>query len=124
MGFNSQFQSLLWVFTVVWSDLSRVCSLLFVRECTAMASQTRRMAFPKVVIERDSDTEQSSSDDEGQAEEEEGPLSESESEEEDVKENLVEEKSKEKCDEKKKGKATITISLKKVCKVSVFPFLC
>ncbi|XP_044483911.1 protein DAMAGED DNA-BINDING 2 isoform X2 [Mangifera indica] len=82
-----------------------------------MASQTRRMAFPKVVIERDSDTEQSSSDDEGQAEEEEGPLSESESEEEDVKENLVEEKSKEKCDEKKKGKATITISLKKVCKV-------
>ncbi|KAJ0020433.1 hypothetical protein Pint_32559 [Pistacia integerrima] len=82
-----------------------------------MAPQTRRLAFPKVVIERDSDTEQSSSDDEGQEEEEEeGPLSESESEEE-GKENGFEEKSEENFDAKKKGKAPITISLKKVCKV-------
>lgn len=80
-----------------------------------MAPQTRRMAFPRVVIERDTDTEQSSSEDE-EEDQEEGPLSESE----EVTENGREEKIEEDLDAKRKGKAPITISLKKVCKVSPF----
>ncbi|KAL4297327.1 hypothetical protein GQ457_11G019410 [Hibiscus cannabinus] len=68
-----------------------------------MAPQKRRTAFPKVLIERDTDSEQSSSDDE---EEEDPP-----SEEENV------EKTEDFNDSKKKGKSPITISLKKVCKV-------
>lgn len=72
-----------------------------------MPPQTRRMAFPKVVIERDTDSEQSSSEEE---EEEEEELEEPEV--------LVESENEEKVEEaKKKGKAPITISLKKVCKV-------
>lgn len=73
-----------------------------------MPPQTRRMAFPKVVIERDTDSDQSSS------EEEEEELEEPEV--------LVESENEEKVEEaKKKGKAPITISLKKVCKVCKKP---
>lgn len=88
-----------------------------------MAPRTRRMAFPKVLIERDTDSEQSSSsDDEDELEEEdEGPPSESEPEEEDSTKNGYEERIEEDLSLKKKGKAPITISLKKVCKVSYFP---
>ncbi|KAK8520629.1 hypothetical protein V6N13_030927 [Hibiscus sabdariffa] len=67
-----------------------------------MAPQKGRTAFPKVLIERDTDSEQSSSD-----EEEEDPPSEEENEE----------KTEDFNDSKKKGKSPITISLKKVCKV-------
>lgn len=88
-----------------------------------MAPRTRRMAFPKVLIERDTDSEQSSSsDDEDELEEEdEGPPSEPEPEEEDSTKNGYEERIEEDLSLKKKGKAPITISLKKVCKVSYFP---
>jgi DNA damage-binding protein 2 len=81
------------------------------------------MAFPKVLIERDTDSEQSSSsDDEDELEEEdEGPPSEPEPEEEDSTKNGYEERIEEDLSLKKKGKAPITISLKKVCKVSYFP---
>ncbi|XP_024033790.1 protein DAMAGED DNA-BINDING 2 isoform X2 [Citrus clementina] len=82
-----------------------------------MAPQTRRMAFPRVVIDRDTDTEQSSSEDE-EEDREEGPFSESEEE---VTENGREEKIEEDLDAKRKGKAPITISLKKVCKVCKKP---
>lgn len=93
-----------------------VCFRLIVCELAEMAPQTRRMAFPRVVIERDTDTEQSSSEDE-EEDREEGPFSESEEE---VTENGREEKIEEDLDAKRKGKAPITISLKKVCKVSPF----
>ncbi|KDP46502.1 hypothetical protein JCGZ_08474 [Jatropha curcas] len=90
-----------------------------------MAPQTRRMAFPKVVIERETDSEQSSSDDDGDIEEEEeedGPQSEvSEEEEEGGGENGNGDKNEEDLGSKKKGKAPITISLKKVCKVCKKP---
>lgn len=76
-----------------------------------MAPQARRMKFPQVVIERDSDTEESSSE-EDEVEDQED-------------EQVEEEEAKAKEEEKKqvglsannKGKAPITISLKKVCKV-------
>ncbi|KAK6235035.1 hypothetical protein SCA6_010372 [Theobroma cacao] len=71
-----------------------------------MAPQTRRTAFPKVLIGRDSDYEQSSSEEE---EEEEGPPSEEDNENEEKMEDFK--------DAKRKGKIPITISLKKVCKV-------
>ncbi|CAL8160607.1 unnamed protein product [Prunus armeniaca] len=77
-----------------------------------MPPQTRRMAFPKVVIERETDSEQSSS------EEDEAGV---EQEEEEVLESENEGKVEEALDEKKKGKAPITISLKKVCKVCKKP---
>ncbi|GLT73344.1 hypothetical protein SLA2020_452110 [Shorea laevis] len=73
-----------------------------------MAPQTRNQ-FPKVVIERDSDSEPSSSDEEEDQEEED--------EEEEVVKSENGERKEEALDEKKKGKAPITISLKKVCKV-------
>ncbi|GMJ15483.1 damaged DNA binding 2 [Hibiscus trionum] len=73
-----------------------------------MAPQPRRTAFPKVLIERDTDSEQSSSDDD---EEEEDPPSEEENG------NEKEDKTEDFNDSKKKGKSPITISLKKVCKV-------
>lgn len=79
-----------------------------------MSPQTRRMSFPKVLIERDTDSEQSSSsDEEEEAEAEEAPHSEEEEASEDVTGKVIEEDSV----AKKKGKAPITISLKKVCKV-------
>ncbi|CAI9106960.1 OLC1v1006212C1 [Oldenlandia corymbosa var. corymbosa] len=76
-----------------------------------MPAQTRRMSFPKVVIERDTDSEESSSDDEG------GDIVVEEEEEEEVVEpkyGEVEEEEEEKLAMKKKP---ITLSLKKVCKV-------
>ena len=76
-----------------------------------MAPQTRRMSFPKVIIERDTESEQSSSD-----EEEEEEIV----EEEESKNSENEEKNEVVLDAKRKGKAPMTISLKKVCKVSVF----
>ncbi|GAV89905.1 WD40 domain-containing protein, partial [Cephalotus follicularis] len=84
-------------------------------EITKMAPITRRMAFPKVLIERDTDSEQSSSEED---EEEEGPpQSESESEEEEMEGNINGTKVDEVLGSNNKGKAPITISLKKVCKV-------
>jgi DNA damage-binding protein 2 len=78
-----------------------------------MAPQTRRLTFPKVFIERETDSEPSSSDEEEEEEEVE------EEEEEKVVENknVDEERMEESLEAKKKGKAPITISLKKVCKV-------
>lgn len=81
-----------------------------------MAPQTRRMPFPKVVIERETDSEESSDE-------------ELDDEEED--DDVVEDKEEEKYEEeeklevpslvlKKKGKTPITLTLKKVCKVSLF----
>uniref|UniRef100_A0A6N2MZQ3 Uncharacterized protein n=1 Tax=Salix viminalis TaxID=40686 RepID=A0A6N2MZQ3_SALVM len=88
-----------------------------------MAPRTRRVAFPKVLIERDTDSEQSSSsDDENELEEEnEGPRSESEPEEEDSTKNGNGERIEEDLSLKRKGKEPITISLKKVCKVCKKP---
>ncbi|KAB5520394.1 hypothetical protein DKX38_024713 [Salix brachista] len=87
-----------------------------------MAPRTRRVAFPKVLIERDTDSEQSSSsDDENELEENEGPPSESEPEEEDSTKNGNGERIKEDLSLKRKGKEPITISLKKVCKVCKKP---
>lgn len=91
-----------------------------------MAPQTRRTSsFPKVVIERDTDSEESSSseeiddgDDDAVDQEEESDEEEEEEEKEVVKSDKSkgnEEKAKEEIVSKK---APITISLKKVCKVS------
>lgn len=78
-----------------------------------MAPITRRSTFPKVIIERDADSEESSSDDEGE---------DSETLEEEQENRVAESGNAEKIevglDTKRKGKAPITISLKKVCKVS------
>ncbi|KAL2664918.1 hypothetical protein AAZV13_02G190400 [Glycine max] len=82
-----------------------------------MAPVTPRTAFPKVLIERDSDSEQSSS------EEEEEKLDEEE-EEEEVGVSTANEKTEKLelgSDANRKGKAPITISLKKVCKVCKKP---
>ncbi|TKY56462.1 DAMAGED DNA-BINDING 2 [Spatholobus suberectus] len=81
-----------------------------------MAPLSRRTAFPKVLIERDSDSEQSSSEEE---EEEETP----EEEEEDgvTAANEKTEKLEVGSDANRKGKVPITISLKKVCKVCKKP---
>lgn len=83
-----------------------------------MAPQTRRMPFPKVVIERETDSEESSDE-------------ELDDEEEDDDDDVVEDKEEEIYEEeeklevpslvlKKKGKTPITLTLKKVCKVSLF----
>ncbi|PWA42618.1 Damaged DNA binding 2 [Artemisia annua] len=76
-----------------------------------MTARTRRTLFPKVVIERDTDTDESS-DDEEELEAENDVVESGDEEEEEEVEN---EGSDEKSDVK--GKAPITISLKKVCKV-------
>lgn len=83
-----------------------------------MAPVTRRVSFPKVLIERDSDSEQSSSEEEEEEtlEEEEETLE----EEDGVTENGKIEKLEVGLDTNRKGKALITISLKKVCKVTPF----
>jgi len=75
-----------------------------------MAPRTRRAASPKFVIERDEDSGESSSGEE----EEVGNVFE-DSENDDVEEEEVEETVKE---NKSREKRPITISLKKVCKVS------
>ena len=83
-----------------------------------MAPQTRRMTFPNVVIERDTDFEPSSSDDEEEEDHEEVEEEEEEEEEEGkVLDNKNEERMEQSLEAKKKGKTPITISLKKVCKV-------
>lgn len=90
-----------------------------------MAPQTRRMSFPNVVIERDTDSEESSSSEEDIGEDEESEeASESESELEGRGEELENNKLKGNYEDAKEEivakskKAPITISLKKVCKVS------
>ena len=85
-----------------------------------MAPQTRRMTFPNVVIERDTDFEPSSSDDEEEEDHEEVEEEEEEDHEEveeEVLDNKNEERMEQSLEAKKKGKTPITISLKKVCKV-------
>lgn len=82
-----------------------------------MAPHTRKMSFPKVVIERDSDSEPSSSEED--QEEEETELVE---EEEELPKNKKLERKEEALDAKKKGKAHITISLKRVCKVKAYNY--
>ncbi|XP_050237949.1 protein DAMAGED DNA-BINDING 2 [Mercurialis annua] len=77
-----------------------------------MAPQTRRLAFPQVVIERDTDSESSEDEDENDIE-----VNESESEPEVEETTNIEED----LNSKKKLKAPITISLKKVCKVCKKP---
>ncbi|XP_077222381.1 damaged DNA binding 2 [Tasmannia lanceolata] len=77
-----------------------------------MPPQTRRSSFPRVVIERDSESEEnSSSSEEENEEEEQETILKTVSENENGGNRLVSENSK------KKDKAPITISLKKVCKV-------
>jgi len=88
-----------------------------------MAPVTRRTAFPKVLIERDSESEQSSSEEE---EEEELEVNILEEEEDDHGVPTASEKTENLelgSDANRKGKAPITISLKKVCKVNFFFFL-
>lgn len=84
-----------------------------------MAPHTRKMSFPKVVIERDSDSEPSSSEED--QEEEETELVEEE-EEEELPKNKKLERKEEALDAKKKGKVHITISLKRVCKVKAYNY--
>lgn len=86
-------------------------------------TRRRNSAFPKVVIERDADSEESSSDDDDD-EGEDGPEPEtSEEEGEELPESGNGDKKEDAlADAKAKRKAPITISLKKVCKVS--PLFC
>jgi DNA damage-binding protein 2 len=81
-----------------------------------MAPVTRRTSFPKVVIERDSDSEQSSSDEEEEEQEQEIL----EDEENGVTQNAKIEKLEVGFDANRKGKTPITLTLRKVCKVSPF----
>lgn len=84
-----------------------------------MAPRSRRLKFPQVVIERDSDTEESS---EEEVEDQEDVESEEDEQvEEEEEKSKDEEKIQVGLSEKSKGKAPITISLKKVCKVCIFP---
>ncbi|EYU45730.1 hypothetical protein MIMGU_mgv1a0038811mg, partial [Erythranthe guttata] len=86
-----------------------------------MAPHTRgSRSFPKVLIERDSDTEESSSEDDGD-EVQNAAVEESEEEEEDVVEEEEEEEKDEPSTSTKIRRKPITISLKKVCKVCKKP---
>lgn len=83
-----------------------------------MAPQTRGTSFPKILIERESDGEESSSDEELEQDDEE--------EEEELQNDAGEESQEEQVEEKdeaststKTGRKPITLSLKKVCKVSI-----
>lgn len=94
----------------------RILFLLSVREdfFTEMGStRNRRKTDPEIVIARDTDSELSSEEEE---EEDNNPLSESEEEDEAVKNGGKIELEKNKA----KGKAPITVKLKKVCKVTLF----
>ncbi|XP_051131943.1 protein DAMAGED DNA-BINDING 2 [Andrographis paniculata] len=73
-----------------------------------MAPQTRGSSFPKVLIERDNDTESSTEDEDSE---------EVESDAGDGEESPVEDKEDEPSPSSKTGRKPITISLKKVCKV-------
>lgn len=81
-----------------------------------MSPVTRRSSFPKVLIERDSDSEQSSSEEELEEEEilhhEQNGFT----------ENEKTQKLELGFDVNRKGKTPITIALKKVCKVTLFFF--
>lgn len=89
-----------------------------------MAPVTRRVPFPKVVIERDTDSEQSSSEEEEEAleddEEEALELEHEQEEENGVAEIGKNEKLEVGLDANRKGKAPITLPLRKVCKVTHF----
>lgn len=81
-----------------------------------MAPQTRGLSFPKIVIERDSDSEESSEDEEEQEEIDEEVQN-------DAEEASDEEQAEEKVEASpstKRRREPITISLKKVCKVNIF----
>ncbi|KAL6967666.1 DNA damage-binding protein 2 [Sarracenia purpurea var. burkii] len=83
-----------------------------------MPPQTRRMSFPNVVIERDTDSEESSTDEEQEEEEEEEEEDDGvEAEVEEVEEIENGETVEDASPAKKKEKTPITISLKKICKV-------
>ncbi|KAL7598941.1 hypothetical protein Lser_V15G26683 [Lactuca serriola] len=79
-----------------------------------MSARARRTSFPEVVIERDSDTEKSSDDEE---EVEDDVVESDDQEEEDDNEEQKGKEAEVSSAANKKGKAPITISLKKVCKV-------
>ncbi|KAK7385521.1 hypothetical protein VNO78_31243 [Psophocarpus tetragonolobus] len=81
-----------------------------------MAPVTRRDSFPKVLIERDSDSEQSSSE-----EEEDDEMLQDEEDDAVTTANRKAEKLDVASDSTRKGKAPITICLKKVCKVCKKP---
>ncbi|GLT27266.1 hypothetical protein SLA2020_368580 [Shorea laevis] len=80
-----------------------------------MAPQTRRTSFPKVLIERDTDSERSSTDEEEEGEEEPQSEEEDDGDEEEEEETALENENRkayeDASDAKKKGKAPITISL-------------
>lgn len=80
-----------------------------------MSARARRTSFPEVVIERDSDTEKSSDDEE---EVEDDVVESDDQEEEDDNEEQKGKEAEVSSAANKKGKAPITISLKKVCKVT------
>ncbi|GFP80587.1 protein damaged DNA-binding 2 [Phtheirospermum japonicum] len=84
-----------------------------------MAPQTRGMSFPKVVIERDSDTEESSSEDED--DELQNDAVEESDEEQLVADDDDNNKDEEASTSTKTKRQPITISLKKVCKVCKKP---
>lgn len=86
-----------------------------------MAPQTRGMSFPNVVIERDSDTEESSEDEE-QDEEEESVDDEVQNDAEGAsdEERVGDEDEASTSTSTKSRREPITISLKKVCKVHFF----
>lgn len=80
-----------------------------------MPPTTRSLSFPRVIVEKDTDSEHSSSEEEEEEDDEE-PLDDEDEDEngksfENEGQRIEEESSK-------KGKAPITLSLKKVCKVS------
>ncbi|XP_057442272.1 protein DAMAGED DNA-BINDING 2 [Lotus japonicus] len=88
-----------------------------------MAPVTRRVPFPKVVIERDTDSEQSSSEEEEEAleDDEEEALEHEQEEENGVAEIGKNEKLEVGLDANRKGKTPITLPLRKVCKVCKKP---
>lgn len=86
-----------------------------------MPPQTRRASFPKIVIERDTDSEESSSEEEEETVEEEEELNEEKrgKVEDEVVKGDSGGKGEQSLDMKRKRVGSISISLKKVCKVSL-----
>ncbi|KAK6927088.1 WD40 repeat [Dillenia turbinata] len=87
-----------------------------------MAPQTRKTSFPKIVIERETESEQSSSEEEEEdeeldEEEDDGVFTRNATEEEEEEEEEAAAAKSVSNSKKMKEKAPITISLKKVCKV-------
>lgn len=89
------------------------------RQSSSMAPKTRKTSFPAVVIERETDTEESSEEEQEEDDVEEVSEEEEEEEESETDNGKTIEETAEA--DKKKGKAPITISLKKVCKVNSVP---